>query len=78
MNLILEMNISYQKWKINSIGWARLSYAFTLKKNIMDISIPFLAKAAINVEEVLEGIYLLPEQMLIWLRSLFGDDLDLE
>ena len=30
-------------------GWARASYAATLKKNIMDLSIPFLAKAAINV-----------------------------
>ena len=28
--------------------WGRGSYSFTLKKNIMDISIPFLAKAAIN------------------------------
>ena len=28
--------------------WGRCSYSFTLKKNIMDISIPFLAKAAIN------------------------------
>ena len=28
--------------------WGRASYSFTLKKNIMDISIPFLAKAAIN------------------------------
>ncbi len=29
-------------------GWIRTSYSFTLKKNIMDLSIPFLAKAAIN------------------------------
>ena len=28
--------------------WGRASYSFTLKKNIMDISIPFIAKAAIN------------------------------
>ena len=28
--------------------WGRGSYSFTLKKNIMDLSIPFLAKAAIN------------------------------
>ena len=29
--------------------WLRASYALTLKKNLMDISIPILAKAAINV-----------------------------
>ena len=28
--------------------WGRGSYSFTLKKNIMDLSIPFLAKAAVN------------------------------
>ena len=29
-------------------GWLRGSYSFTFKKNIMDLSIPFLAKAAVN------------------------------
>ena len=28
--------------------WGRGSYSFTFKKNIMDLSIPFLAKAAVN------------------------------
>ena len=28
--------------------WGRASYSVTLKKNLMDISIPFLAKAALN------------------------------
>ena len=49
-------------------AWGRFSYATTLKKNIMDISI-LLAKAAINQEEVLEGIFRLQEQVLIWSKS---------
>ena len=31
-----------------NFGWARGSYSVTLKKNLMDISIPFLAEAALN------------------------------
>ena len=38
---------------ISSIGpvnfvWGRASYSVTLKKNLMDVSIPFLAEAALN------------------------------
>ena len=36
-------------------GWARASYGLTLKKNLMDISIPILAKAAINAGVGING-----------------------
>ena len=56
-------------------GWARASYAATLKKNIMDLSIPFLAKAAFNVGGGFGGHVSTPRANVEMVRELFGDDL---
>ena len=56
-------------------GWARTSYAATLKKNIMDLSIPFLAKAAVNVGGGFGGHVSTPRANVEMVRELFGDDL---
>ena len=56
-------------------GWARASYAATLKKNIMDLSIPFLAKAAVNVGGGFGGHVSTPRANVEMVRELFGDDL---
>ena len=58
-----------------SFLWARTSYAATLKKNIMDLSIPFLAKAAVNVGGGLGGHVSTPRANVEMVRELFGDDL---
>jgi len=47
-NKILLENSEMEPIRQIPFVWGRGSYSFTLKKNIMDISIPFLAKAAIN------------------------------
>lgn len=56
-------------------GWLRASYATTLKKNIMDLSIPFLAKAAVNVGGGFGGHVSTPRANVEMVRELFGDDL---
>ena len=56
-------------------GWARASYAATLKKNIMDLSIPFLAKAAVNVGGGFGGHVSTPRANVEMVRELFGGDL---
>ena len=56
-------------------GWARASYAATLKKNIMDLSIPFLAKAAVNVGGGFGGHVSTPRANVEMVRELFGNDL---
>ena len=58
-----------------SFGWLRLSYATTLKKNVMDISIPFLAKAAINIGGGFGGHVSTPRANIDMVKELFGDDL---
>jgi len=55
--------------------WARGSYAITLKKNIMDISIPFLAKAAINAGGGFGTHVATPRASVDMVKALFGDDL---
>ena len=55
--------------------WGRASYAFTLKKNIMDLSIPFLAKAAINAGGDLEAMRQPKRADVDMVKSLLGDDL---
>jgi len=56
-------------------GWARASYAATFKKNIMDLSIPFLAKAALNAGGGFGGHVSTPRANVEMVRELFGDDL---
>ena len=56
-------------------GWTRASYAATLKKNIMDLSIPFLAKAAVNAGGGFGGHVSTPRANVEMVRELFGDDL---
>ena len=55
--------------------WARVSYAVTLKKNIMDLSIPFLAKAAINAGGGFGAHVATPRADLDLVKGVFGDDL---
>ena len=55
--------------------WARASYAVTLKKNIMDLSIPFLAKAAINAGGGFGAHVATPRADLDLVKGVFGDDL---
>ena len=59
-------------------GWARVSYAH-FKKNIMDISIPFLAKAAINAGGGFGGHISTPRANFDMVPSLLfdGDLMDL-
>ena len=56
-------------------GWARASYAVTLKKNIVDLSIPFLAKAAVNAGAGYWAHISTPRANVGMVRALFGDDL---
>tara|TARA_Y100001958_G_C21050360_1_gene416784 strand:- start:61 stop:777 length:717 start_codon:yes stop_codon:yes gene_type:complete len=56
-------------------AWGRFSYATTLKKNIMDISIPFLAKAAINAGGGFGGHISTPRASIDMVKELFGDNL---
>ena len=56
-------------------GWARASYAVTLKKNIVDLSIPFLAKAAVNAGAGYGAHISTPRANVGMVRALFGDDL---
>ena len=56
-------------------GWARLSTVITLKKNIMDISIPFLAEAALNAGAGFGAHVSTPRANVDMVRELFGDDL---
>ena len=55
--------------------WGRASYAFTLKKNIMDLSIPFLAKAAINAGGGFGSHSATKRANVGMVKSLLGDDL---
>ena len=56
-------------------GWARASYAVTLKKNIIDLSIPFLAKAALNAGAGYGAHISTPRANVGMVKALFGDDL---
>ena len=56
-------------------GWARASYALTFKKNLMDISIPILAKAAINAGVGFNGHTSTPRASISMVKELVGDDL---
>ena len=56
-------------------GWARASYAITLKKNLMDISIPILAKAAINAGVGINGHTSTPRASVAMMTELLGNDL---
>jgi len=56
-------------------GWARLSYAVTMKKNIMDLSIPFLAKTALNAGAGFGGHVSTPRASVDMVKELLGDDL---
>jgi len=56
-------------------GWARASYAVTLKKNIMDISIPFLAEAALNAGAGFGGHVSTPRANVEMVKRLLGDNL---
>ena len=58
-----------------SFVWGRASYAFTLKKNIMDLSIPFLAKAAINAGGGFGSHSATKRANVGMVKSLLGDDL---
>ena len=54
--------------------WGRGSYSFTLKKNIMDISIPFLAKAAINAGGGFGSHAATKRLNVDMVRSIFGQE----
>ena len=56
-------------------GWARISYAVTMKKNIMDLSIPFLAKTALNAGAGFGGHVSTPRASVDMVKELLGDDL---
>ncbi len=56
-------------------GWARVSYAVTMKKNIMDLSIPFLAKAALNAGAGFGSHFSTPRASVDMVKELLGDDL---
>ena len=65
---------------INSLGpiefpWARVSTVFTLKKNLMDISIPFLAEAALNAGAGFGSHASTPRVSVGMVKELFGEDL---
>ena len=55
--------------------WARATYAVTLKKNIMDLSIPFLAKAALNAGGGFGQHLSTPRANVGMIKTMFGDDL---
>ena len=56
-------------------GWGRVSYAVTMKKNIMDLSIPFLAKAALNAGAGFGSHVSTPRASVDMVKELLGDDL---
>ena len=56
-------------------GWARASYAVTMKKNIMDLSIPFLAKTALNAGAGFGTHFSTPRASVDMVKELLGDDL---
>ena len=56
-------------------GWARVSYAVTMKKNIMDLSIPFLAKTALNAGAGFGAHVSTPRASVDMVKELLGDDL---
>ena len=56
-------------------GWARVSYAVTLKKNIMDFSIPFLAETALNAGAGFGAHASTPRASVDMVKELLGDDL---
>ena len=56
-------------------GWARASYAVTLKKNLMDISIPFLAEAALNAGAGFGAHVSTPRANVGMVKALLGDNL---
>jgi hypothetical protein len=56
-------------------GWARASYAVTMKKNIMDLSIPFLAKTALNAGAGFGTHFSTPRASVDMVKELIGDDL---
>ena len=65
---------------VNPLGpiefpWLRLSTVVTLKKNLMDISIPFLAEAALNAGGGFGSHISTPRASVHMVREIFGDDL---
>ena len=56
-------------------GWARASYSVTMKKNLMDISIPFLAEAALNAGAGFGSHVSTPRANVGMVKNLLGDDL---
>ena len=65
---------------VNPLGpiefpWLRLSTVVTLKKNLMDISIPFLAEAALNAGGSFGSHISTPRASVDMVREIFGDDL---
>ena len=56
-------------------AWARASYAVTLKKNLMDISIPFLAEAALNAGAGFGAHVSTPRANVGMVKALLGDNL---
>ena len=58
-----------------NFGWARGSYSVTLKKNLMDISIPFLAEAALNAGAGFGSHASTPRVSVGMVKELFGEDL---
>ena len=65
---------------INSLGpvefvWVRTATVFTIKKNLMDVSIPFLAEAALNAGAGFSNHKSTPRASVKMVRKLFGDNL---
>ena len=65
---------------VNDLGpiefpWIRLSTVITLKKNIMDISIPFLAEAALNAGAGFGAHVSTPRANVGMVKALLGDNL---
>jgi len=65
---------------INSLGpvefiWVRTATVLTIKKNLMDVSIPFLAEAALNAGAGFSNHKSTPRASVGMVRELFGDDL---
>ena len=58
-----------------NFGWVRGSYSVTLKKNLMDISIPFLAEAALNAGAGFGSHASTPRVSVKMVKRLFGEDL---
>ena len=60
--------------KINFV-WGRASYSVTLKKKDMDVSIPFLAEAALNCRSWIWESSFNTVADVSMVEELFGDDL---